>query len=94
VSTQSVAICSLDELPNEQRATVIAVESRDGSVPPHLLRRLTEIGFLLGEHVRIVARGVPGGNPLAVRVGTSTFALRRAEARCIRVQLVQTERDA
>jgi len=33
----------------------------------------------------VLARGVPGGEPLAVRVGLSTFALRRAEADCVRV---------
>jgi len=58
-------------------------------MPAELLRRLIEIGFLPGERVRIVARGALGGTPLAVRVGTSTFALRRMEARCIHVALLQ-----
>jgi ferrous iron transport protein A len=31
----------------------------------------------------ITARGLSGSAPMAVRVGTSTFALRRAEAACI-----------
>jgi len=75
----------LDELRDAQDATVIDVRSIDGALPPELLRRLVEIGFLPGERVRIVARGVLGGTPIAVRVGTSTFALRRAEARCIHV---------
>ena len=78
--------CSLDQLRDLQEATVLGVESRDGSVPPHLLRRLTEIGFLPGERVRVMARGAFGATPLAVRVGTSTFALRDAEARCVHVQ--------
>ena len=47
--------------------------------------RLAELGFLPGERVAVLARGVPGGEPLAVRVGLSTFALRRAEADCVRV---------
>ena len=46
---------------------------------------LAEIGFVAGEHVKIIARAVPGGDPLVVRVGQSTFALRRAEAACIQV---------
>jgi hypothetical protein len=29
-----------------------------------------------------------GGDPMAVRIGGSTFALRRAEAAAVRVQLV------
>jgi ferrous iron transport protein A len=78
--------CTLDQLSDAQEATVIAVNSIDSALPENLLRRLVELGFLPGERVRIVARGVPGGNPLAVRVGTSTFALRRAEARCVFVQ--------
>jgi ferrous iron transport protein A len=28
---------------------------------------------------------MPGGDPLVVRIGVSTFALRRAEAACVRV---------
>lgn len=46
-------------------------------------RQLEEIGFLPGEPVCVMARGPWGGDPLAVRVGLSTFALRRDEARCI-----------
>jgi len=83
--TSTTETATLDELDDAFEATVVAVQSDDGALPPELLRRLVEIGFLPGERVRIVARGVPGGIPLAVRVGTSTFALRRAEARCIRV---------
>ncbi|MFM7066291.1 MAG: ferrous iron transport protein A [Gammaproteobacteria bacterium] len=50
-----------------------------------LQRRLADLGFVPGEYVRIVARGALGGEPLAVRVGRSTFALRRHEAACIQV---------
>jgi ferrous iron transport protein A len=50
-----------------------------------MLRRLTEIGFIVGERVCVLARGLLGGPPLAVRVGTSTFALRPMEAQSIDV---------
>ncbi len=33
----------------------------------------------------MIARGAPGGDPLVVRIGDSTFALRKAEAACVRV---------
>jgi ferrous iron transport protein A len=46
---------------------------------------LEEIGFLPGETVTIMARGMMGGDPLVVRVGNSTFALRVAEAECVQV---------
>ena len=59
----------------------------DPSVPERA-RQLEEIGFFPGEHVTVMARGVPGGDPLAVRIGLSTFALRRAEAACVRIEPV------
>ena len=49
-------------------------------------QRLEELGFLPGERVVVMARAQPGGDPLAVRVGHSTFALRRAEAACVLVR--------
>lgn len=49
-------------------------------------QRLEELGFLPGERVLVLTRGRPGADPLAVRVGHSTFALRRAEAACVRVR--------
>lgn len=51
---------------------------------------LRELGFLPGEKVMLMARA-PGGDPLVVRVGSSTFALRRAEAACIEVSLLIEE---
>lgn len=83
-STSTPASFALDRLGDAQDATVVAVQPNQ-QMPPELVRRLIEIGFLPGERVRIVARGIPGGTPLAVRVGTSTFALRRIEAQCIQV---------
>jgi ferrous iron transport protein A len=47
--------------------------------------RLAELGFLPGERLKIVARGFLGREPIAVRIGTGTFALRHFEAACIRV---------
>ena len=51
-------------------------------------RQLEEIGFLPGEPVSVMSRGLLGGDPLAVRVGLSTFALRRDEARCVELEPV------
>jgi ferrous iron transport protein A len=47
---------------------------------------LAEIGFLPGERVRIVARNAFSGEPIAVRVGTGTFALRKFEAACVTIE--------
>jgi ferrous iron transport protein A len=66
-------------------ARVVSVGAADPGAPAELGRRLAELGFLPGEAVRIVARGLMARAPIAVRIGTSTFALRLFEAACIRV---------
>lgn len=66
-------------------ARVVSVSAGDSTGAGDLGRRLAEIGFLPGEKLRIVARGLMGREPLAVRIGTGTFALRLFEAACIRV---------
>ena len=53
-----------------------------------LLARLRDLGFVAGARCEIVARMWLGGNPLAVRIGGSTFALRRGEAAAVRVQRI------
>jgi ferrous iron transport protein A len=52
---------------------------------PEWARWLEEIGFIVGERVMLMARALPGGDPLVVRIGQSTFALRKAEAACVGV---------
>jgi ferrous iron transport protein A len=42
--------------------------------------RLLELGFVEGESLRVIAHGYPGREPLAVRIGSTTFALRGFEA--------------
>lgn len=81
----ALAAISLHQLPNRQWATVLDVARPDSPEDRDLALRLTEIGFVPGEAVCIVANGVPGREPLAVRLGHTTFALRRHEASLIRV---------
>ena len=47
--------------------------------------RLLELGFAPGEKIRVVAESFPRRDPMAVRVGNTIFALRRAEAALIQV---------
>ena len=75
---------TLDALPTGVPAVVHAVTAP--AAAPEWAQWLDEIGFIPGERVMVTARGVPGGDPLVVRVGNSTFALRRAEAACIRLE--------
>ena len=69
--------------------TVDKVAAPSGA--PEWAEQLQDIGFLSGERVAIMARGLPGGDPLVVRVGLSTYALRLVEAACIRVLPLVTE---
>jgi ferrous iron transport protein A len=75
----------LTDLGIGTRARVVSVSAGDATAPTELGRRLAELGFLPGEAVRIVARGLMARAPIAVRIGTGTFALRLFEAACIRV---------
>lgn len=52
-------------------------------------QQLADLGFTPGERAVVMRRGWPGADPLAVRIGSSTFALRRAEAGCVLVQAVR-----
>ena len=85
LSARPVPMTTLDQLPDGAAARVHAVLPATSA--PDWPRWLAEIGFLQSEPVRLLSRAQPGGDPLVVRVGLSTFALRRAEAACIQVQV-------
>ncbi len=53
-----------------------------------IVMRLIEIGFVAGERFEIIAESRPGGDPMAVRIGGSCFALRRREVAAIMVAAV------
>jgi ferrous iron transport protein A len=68
----------LSDLPSGQNATIERVENR--TVVDTIAARLRDLGFVPGEPVRVVARGLIGADPLVVQIGFTRFALRRAEA--------------
>lgn len=74
---------TLDQLADLQPCTVTRVAAPADA--PEWHDWLEEIGFLPGERVMVMTRALPGGDPLVVRVGSSTFALRRVEAACVQV---------
>ena len=78
---------SLDRLPRHTPATVLELSSLGRPEDDERILRLTEIGFVPGEAVRVVAYGFPGREPIAVRIGRSTFALRSHEAALVRVRM-------
>jgi ferrous iron transport protein A len=55
-----------------------------------LIGRLRDLGFVSGARCEVVARMWFGGDPLVVRIGGSTFALRGVEAAAVRVQRLAT----
>ena len=75
---------TLTELARRKPAIVEAVEDRAPNDP--LARRLRELGFVAGEEVEVIAAGPLGAEPLLVQIGYTRFALRRAEARRVRLR--------
>lgn len=74
----------LSELAPGVSAHVTAIEPVAERDP--IARRLLDLGFVAGEPIRVVARGPIGGEPLAVQVGSTRFALRLSEAARVRVE--------
>lgn len=70
----------LHQLPTHQWATVQQILPNAKGQHDAIMLRLLEIGFVPGESVKITAVGKPGNEPLAVRIGNTTFGLRRFEA--------------
>lgn len=66
-----------------QGFVVSAVVAPPGA--PEWAGQLEDLGFIAGEQVSLMARSKPDTDPLVVRIGLSTFALRRVEAACIHV---------
>lgn len=75
----------LSSLGAGAEGTVAQVLAPQHTQDHELALRLIEIGFLPGERVRVIARGQPGDEPIAVRLGQTSFALRRFEADFISV---------
>lgn len=67
------------------RAVVAGMADAAGDEERAVQLRLRELGFVPGETVRVVAVSFPGADPIAVRVGATTFALRRFEAAMVHV---------
>ena len=88
------AALRLDQLPERQWATVLDVLHRDHPDDRELVLRLTEIGFVPGEAVRIMACGMPGREPLAELVGRQVGVLlqQASEARFAEIVVVGVHR--
>ena len=74
----------IERLSPGEVVTIAAID-RDG-LDPLTAQRLHELGFDEGVDVELLHRAPFGGDPLAVRVGNMTVALRRAMARLIEIE--------
>ncbi|MCC7440711.1 MAG: ferrous iron transport protein A [Bdellovibrionales bacterium] len=61
------------------------VAGLDPAAPPALARRLLELGMVEGESVMVMHEAPFGRDPIAVKVRGTLLALRRQEARHVRV---------
>ncbi|CAG9244105.1 FeoA family protein [Paraburkholderia unamae] len=75
-------------------ATALVERVEDVHAPDPIAQRLRDLGFVPGEPVRVVARAPWGADPLLVQIGSTRFALRRAEAQRVSVTLAASEESA
>jgi ferrous iron transport protein A len=87
---------SLATLRKGARAVVVDVrddaQSLGDEAQSTVSRRLLELGFVPGEALEVVEEIWPGADPMAIRLGNTTFALRRREALAVMVE-PQAARD-
>lgn len=76
----------LSHLRKGERAQISALLAPQGAEQAATHERLQELGFLPGEKLRVIATAIPAGDPIAVRIGNTTFALRRHEAEMICIE--------
>ena len=73
----------LPHLPKGKKAKILSISpsAEFGDIDPLVTQRLTDLGFSEGMTITVVARGLLGRGPYAIRLGNlSQFALRQPEA--------------
>ncbi len=75
---------NLDQVELGSPYRVCVVNAPKGA--PQMKGQLEDIGFLPGEQVTLLRKGLLGKGPYMVRIGASTFALRESEVRMISVE--------
>ncbi|SDB95622.1 FeoA family protein [Acinetobacter boissieri] len=79
----------LSELKVKQAAIVQSVSGHSSETEQSdlIASRLETLGFVPGVQVKVIARGIFGGDPVLIQVGFTRFALRKSEAEKIEVSL-------
>ncbi|GAC1427860.1 MAG: FeoA family protein [Burkholderiaceae bacterium] len=88
ISRLADTIDHLGLLKKGECATITGLTTVLGHEQIAMRMRLLELGFTPGEQIRVVAESFPRRDPIAVRVGSSTFALRRREASMIQIRRI------
>jgi len=70
------------------RVTAVLPQPLFGTQDERVSLRLKELGFLPGALLKVIGFGLMGSDPLAVQVNGTKFALRRAEAAKIGVEVI------
>ena len=66
-----------------QVVCLLAIEGASRLPADEMERRLIEMGFIEGAEIEVLHEGPFGRDPIAVRVGSATVALRRRDAMAI-----------
>lgn len=74
----------LDFYPTITKVNRIEVESEQQDL---VAIRLESLGFVPGTRVEVITKGVFGGDPILIQIGFTRFALRKAEAEKIEIQI-------
>lgn len=84
------SVMGLDECRKGAQVRIVDLHAQSlfGQQDERVTLRLKELGFLPGAQLKIIGFGLLGSDPLAVQVNGTKFALRRAEAAKIRVELI------
>lgn len=85
LSSEVASPLQLAQLKKGDCAIVVGLAHAEGAEQLATKTRLLELGFAPGEAIRVVAESFPSRDPIAVRIGNTTFALRRFEAALVHV---------
>lgn len=90
VTLAAVDTLGLDECRKGAQVRIVDLQPQNlfGAQDERVTLRLKELGFLPGAQLKVIGFGLLGSDPLAVQVNGTKFALRRAEAAKIRVELI------
>ncbi|MDO4222488.1 MAG: FeoA family protein [Acinetobacter sp.] len=70
----------LVDLKRKQSATICGISRDESGQQDIVANRLEVLGFVAGTPVKVITKGIFGGEPILVQIGFTRFALRKSEA--------------